>query len=176
MCASTSPTTSQHLLRLTGGAESPSPSIYSETQSYSEKLRLLEEAQSLPLEQWRAPTIQAWLELSLGMPQYAVGVAHNVKSGKVLLELSDSDLCSGLGISQPLHRKKLRLAIEEHRCPALCAQYPKMASLGHPWVALQWLQDIGLPQVGFPAFPGFYFLILELVYLIIIVLYQLGSK
>ncbi|CAG0909793.1 unnamed protein product, partial [Darwinula stevensoni] len=49
--------------------------------NYSEKLRLLEEAQRIPMEQWRAGTLQAWLELSLGMPQYAVIVAENVKSG-----------------------------------------------------------------------------------------------
>lgn len=131
---------------------------------YSEKLRLLEEAQQTPLEQWRAPTIQAWLELSLGMPQYAVIVAENVKSGKVsfnklpwnrcltrlflqvLLELSDTDLETGLGIALPMHRRKLRLAIEEHRCPTL-VRYPNIAKLGHAWVAMEWLRDLGLAQV-----------------------------
>lgn len=45
----------------------------------------LREAASLPLARWRAPAIIAWLELALGMPQYAVAVADNVKSGKVTL-------------------------------------------------------------------------------------------
>ncbi|CAG0881282.1 unnamed protein product, partial [Cyprideis torosa] len=112
---------------------------------YSEKLHLLEEAQQTPLELWRAPTIQAWMELSLGMPQYAVIVAENVKSGKVLLELSDGDLENGLGISLPMHRRKLRLAIEEHRCPSL-VRYPNIAKLGHAWVAMEWLRDLGLTQ------------------------------
>lgn len=43
----------------------------------------LREAASLPLARWRAPAIIAWLELALGMPQYAAAVADNVKSGKV---------------------------------------------------------------------------------------------
>lgn len=43
----------------------------------------LREAASLPLSRWRAPAILAWLELALGMPQYAAAVADNVKSGKV---------------------------------------------------------------------------------------------
>ncbi|CAG9786759.1 unnamed protein product [Diatraea saccharalis] len=42
----------------------------------------LREAASLPLARWRAPAIIAWLELALGMPQYAAAVADNVKSGK----------------------------------------------------------------------------------------------
>lgn len=45
----------------------------------------LREAASLPLARWRAPAIIAWLELALGMPQYAAAVADNVKSGKVRL-------------------------------------------------------------------------------------------
>ncbi|ODN06263.1 Kazrin, partial [Orchesella cincta] len=66
-------------------------------------------------------------------------------SGKVLLELSDSELESELGITHPLHRKKLRLAIEEHRNPAL-VRFPCIAELSHVWVSSEWLPDIGLPQ------------------------------
>lgn len=52
--------------------------------------------------------------------------ADNVKSGKVLLELADVELETELGILHPLHRKKLRLAIEEHRNPAL-VRFPCIA-------------------------------------------------
>lgn len=52
----------------------------------------LREAASLPLSRWRAPAIIAWLELALGMPQYAAAVADNVKSGKVSFKLSISFL------------------------------------------------------------------------------------
>ncbi len=34
---------------------------------------------------------------------------------KVLLGLTDEDLELGLGISNPIHRRKLRLAIEDYR-------------------------------------------------------------
>lgn len=35
------------------------------------------------MERWRAPTVLAWLEIALGMPQYGPKCADNVKSGKV---------------------------------------------------------------------------------------------
>ncbi|KAG7175123.1 Kazrin-like, partial [Homarus americanus] len=114
-------------------------------ESYSEKLRLLEEAQHIPLERWKAPTVLAWLEVTLGMPQYGAMCAENVRSGKVLLELSDSELEAGLGIAHPMHRKKLRLAIEELREPRL-SRFPRISILGHTWVSSEWLPDLGLPQ------------------------------
>lgn len=64
----------------------------------------------------------------------------------MLLELSDLELECGLGITHPMHRKKLRLAIEEHRHPAL-VRYPCIAQLGHTWVSSEWLPDLGLSQV-----------------------------
>ncbi|KAL1502057.1 hypothetical protein ABEB36_007260 [Hypothenemus hampei] len=114
-------------------------------EGYAEKLRLLREASSIPMERWRAPTVLAWLEVALGMPQYGARCAENIKSGKVLLELSDLELECGLGIAHPMHRKKLRLAIEEHRHPSL-VRYPCIAQLGHTWVSSEWLPDLGLSQ------------------------------
>ncbi|KAK5639902.1 hypothetical protein RI129_010713 [Pyrocoelia pectoralis] len=121
-------------------------------EGYAEKLRLLREASSIPMERWRAPTVLAWLEVALGMPQYGARCAENIKSGKigdlhgqVLLELNDIELECGLGITHPMHRKKLRLAIEEHRHPAL-VRYPCIAQLGHTWVSSEWLPDLGLSQ------------------------------
>ncbi|RLU26704.1 hypothetical protein DMN91_000501 [Ooceraea biroi] len=114
-------------------------------EGYAEKLRLLREAASVPMERWRAPTVLAWLEVALGMPQYGLRCAENVKSGKVLLELSDAELEAGLGVTHPLHRKKLRLAIEEHRHPGHI-RYPCIAQLGHTWVSSEWLPDLGLAQ------------------------------
>lgn len=59
--------------------------------------------------------------------------------------MNDAELEAGLGISHPLHRKKLRLAIEEHRHPSL-VRYPCIAQLGHTWVSSEWLPDLGLTQ------------------------------
>ncbi|XP_059613373.1 kazrin isoform X2 [Phlebotomus argentipes] len=114
-------------------------------EGYAEKLRLLREASAAPMERWRASQVLAWLEVALGMPQYSVRCSENVKSGKVLLELSDAELEAGLGLSHPMHRKKMRLAIEEQRRPDL-VRYPTIGQLGHTWVASEWLPDIGLPQ------------------------------
>lgn len=57
-------------------------------EGYAEKLRLLREAASVPMERWRAPTVLAWLEIALGMPQYGPRCAENVKSGKVSANVS----------------------------------------------------------------------------------------
>ncbi len=55
--------------------------------------------------------------LLTGMTQYRDAVRDRAPSGSALLALSDSEMDKKLGISQPLHRKKLRLAIEEQRHP-----------------------------------------------------------
>jgi len=59
--------------------------------------------------------------------------------------LTDAELESGLGATHPMHRKKLRLAIEEQRRPDLI-RYPMIGQLGHTWCALEWLHEIGLSQ------------------------------
>ncbi|XP_076361423.1 kazrin-like [Tachypleus tridentatus] len=111
--------------------------------SYAEKVKLLEEAQNIPMEKWKSATVEAWVELSLGMPQYGAMCAENVKSGKILLELTNAELESGLGISNRMHRRKLRLAIEEHRDLSLCS-FPKIYLLTHVWVVEDWLPSLGL--------------------------------
>lgn len=99
-------------------------------ETYAEKLRLLREASGMPIERWRASQVLAWIEVALGMPQYSARCAENVKSGKVLLELNDGELETGLGLTHPMHRKKIRLAIEEQRRPEL-VRYPTIGQLGH---------------------------------------------
>lgn len=97
---------------------------------YAEKLKLLRDASNIPMDKWRSSQVIAWLEVVLGMPHYSARCSQNVKSGKVLLELNDVELDAALGISHPMHRKKLRLAIEEHRRPDF-VRYPAISQLGH---------------------------------------------
>lgn len=99
-------------------------------EGYAEKLRLLREASAMPMERWRASQVLAWLEVALGMPQYSTQCSENVKSGKVLLELNDAELESGLGLTHSMHRKKIRLAIEEQRRPEMI-RYLTIGKLGH---------------------------------------------
>uniref|UniRef100_T1GHV3 SAM domain-containing protein n=1 Tax=Megaselia scalaris TaxID=36166 RepID=T1GHV3_MEGSC len=114
-------------------------------EGYAEKLRLLREASQVPMERWRASQVLAWLDVALGMPQYSSRCSENIKSGKVLLELNDVELETGIGLVHPMHKKKMRLAIEEQRRPDLI-RYPSIGQLGHTWVVSEWLPDIGLPQ------------------------------
>ena len=52
------------------------------------------------------------------MNQYSEAVKEKAPTGAAILSLSDSDLEKKLGISNSLHRRKLRLAIEEQRNPS----------------------------------------------------------
>lgn len=65
--------------------------------------------------EWRAGDVHTWVVRVLGMTQYGRAVADNIKSGAVLLQLKDSDMEKTLAIKDALHRRKLRLAIDELR-------------------------------------------------------------
>ena len=65
---------------------------------------------------------------------------------QVLLELTDTELESGLSLNHAMHRKKIRLAIEERRTGNM-VRYPLLSTIGNRWVINEWLTDIGLEQV-----------------------------
>ncbi|KAJ8257662.1 hypothetical protein GJAV_G00188330 [Gymnothorax javanicus] len=111
-----------------------------------DRLQQVELARSMPMSLWRAGTVQAWLEVIMAMPMYIRACSENVKSGKVLLGLTDEDLEIGLGVSSSMHRRKLRLAIEDYRDAEGGRGLSKAAEMDHHWVAKAWLCDVGLPQ------------------------------
>ncbi|XP_019132468.2 liprin-beta-1 isoform X3 [Larimichthys crocea] len=97
-------------------------------------------AVDVPFSRWSKDEVCGWLhEQGLGL--YVAQCQSWIKSGQTLLQASQHDLEKELCMKQPLHRKKLQLALQ-----ALGSEDDDLkGKLDHNWVT-RWLDDIGLPQ------------------------------
>uniref|UniRef100_A0A674N435 PPFIA binding protein 2 n=1 Tax=Takifugu rubripes TaxID=31033 RepID=A0A674N435_TAKRU len=95
---------------------------------------------SVPFSQWTKEQVCGWLE-DFGLGQYVNLTRQWVESGQTLLSATPQDLEKEMRMRNPLHRKKLQLALRAFSTKTV----EKSSELDYIWVA-RWLDDIGLPQ------------------------------
>ncbi|XP_069379017.1 liprin-beta-2 isoform X3 [Paralichthys olivaceus] len=95
---------------------------------------------NIPFSQWTKEQVCGWLE-DYGLGQYVSLSRQWVENGQTLLSATPQDFEKEMGMKNPLHRKKLQLALRAFTTKVI----EKSSELDYIWVT-RWLDDIGLPQ------------------------------
>ncbi|XP_053280721.1 liprin-beta-2 isoform X3 [Pleuronectes platessa] len=95
---------------------------------------------NIPFSQWTKEQVCGWLE-DYGLGQYVSLSRQWVENGQTLLSATPQDFEKEMGVKNPLHRKKLQLALRAFTTKVI----EKSSELDYIWVT-RWLDDIGLPQ------------------------------
>ncbi|XP_064603537.1 liprin-beta-1-like isoform X2 [Liolophura sinensis] len=95
---------------------------------------------NVPFARWDTDRVMSWMH-DIGLNMYVADCRRWVKNGEQLLRASPHDLEKELGLKNPLHRKKLQLALQA----VGSGSTDKFGEIDQDWVT-KWLDDIGLPQ------------------------------
>lgn len=95
---------------------------------------------------WTASMVRVWLTRLGMLPAQIKNAMKHITCGKFLLNMSDSDLEKIFLINNGLHRRKLKLAIEDLKNPEKI-KYDKIAEIDNDWLCDVWLKEIGLCQL-----------------------------
>ncbi|KFM82937.1 Liprin-beta-1, partial [Stegodyphus mimosarum] len=97
----------------------------------------------IPFNRWSADMIVEWLH-RLGLSMYISECKRWMCNGEMLIKATAADLEKELNMKNPLHKKKLLLAVKS-RSSGLPNLSSAINALDYHWV-VRWLDDVGLPQ------------------------------
>ncbi|XP_040581595.1 liprin-beta-2 [Lepeophtheirus salmonis] len=94
-----------------------------------------------PFMEWNVDTLCVWME-TLGLSMYNNEIRKCIVDGKNFSSLNINEYEAKLGMKNPLHRKKVYLALSAR---VDVTKNDTQGQLDNQWV-LRWLDDVGLPQ------------------------------
>jgi len=95
--------------------------------------------------EWSSNRVKQWLQ-SIGMLPFQVKNAMKfISNGKSLIQMNDAELEKAFALNNSMHRRKLRLAIDDLKSPEK-SKYPKLNDINTDWITTKWLKEIGLVQ------------------------------
>jgi hypothetical protein len=93
-----------------------------------------------PMSEWDCEAVCQWLK-DIGLEMYVDNCKRSGTTGLSFLSMTDADIQQVLFMNYPMHRKKLKLALQN--IPV--GESGNLSRLDHEWVC-DWLGEIGLPQ------------------------------